>query len=76
MKMLKITVLNGYLNIIEEFFCRDVNISDPEEVECCAQECCGQYLDMHSDIINTIDADWDSIADACNYIIEEVSDEN
>ena len=74
MNIIKVTVGNSYVhNIIEEFICSNIDISDAEEIEYCAEECCGQYLDMHGDIINSLDVDWDIFAEACYYMIEEVN---
>ena len=74
MSAIKITVGNSYIhNLTEEFICIDVDISDPEEVAYCAEECCGQYLDMHGDIINSLNIDWDTFAQACHYMIEEAN---
>jgi hypothetical protein len=70
---IKVTVGNDYApHIIEEFFTR-VDIKDIDEVEACAAECCGQYLDMHGDIWYMVDVDMEEIAEACWYMIEEVS---
>ena len=74
MATIKVTVGNSYIhNLKEEFFCVDVDMSDLEEIEYCAEECCGQYLDMHGDIINTLDVNWETFAEACYYTIEEVN---
>ena len=74
MGSIKVTVGNSYLfSVIEEFICSNIDISDKEEMEYCAEECVGQYLEMHNDIINTLDADWDSVVEACYYSIEEVN---
>lgn len=78
MSCLKVTVSNNYLpHIIESFYCIRVDISDPDEVEMCADECCGNYLDMHHDIIiaNCPDIASEELAEACYYIIEEVSED-
>lgn len=75
MSTLKITITNGYLcNLVETFICPNVDMSDPEEVEYCIDECCGQYLDMHSDAIYAIcpDVNSETLAEACEYLVEEV----
>ena len=76
MNMVKITVTNAfYSSVVEEFITR-VDLSDLEEVEMAVEECCGQYLDMHHDIYSCAlpDIDWDTFAEACEYIIEEVTE--
>ena len=76
MSVIKVTVANAYLhNLKEEFYCIDVDMSDLEEVEMAAEECCGEYLDMHADAIYAIcpDVGSEAIAEACSYIIEEVN---
>jgi hypothetical protein len=71
---IRVTVRNSYLHrITEEFICSGVDVSDLEEMEYCAEECVGQYLDMHTDIINRLDVDFETLAEACYYSIEEVS---
>ena len=73
MAIIKVTIKNGYLhNITEEFVCSNVDISILDEIDYCVEECVGQYLEMHEDVIHTLDASWDQIADACHYTIEEV----
>lgn len=70
---IKVTVGNEYApRLIEEFFTR-VDIKDIDEVEMCADECCGQYLDMHNDVWHTLDTNFEEIAEACWYTIEEVT---
>lgn len=72
MNTVKITVGNSFAhNLTEEFLTR-VDLSDLDEVEMAAEECCGEYLDMHSDLWNTLDVDLEVIAEECFYIIEEV----
>ena len=74
MNTIKITVGNNFSpNLIEEFITH-VDLSDLDEVEIAAAECCGEYLDMHSDLWNTLDVDFETIADECYYIIEEVAE--
>ncbi len=74
MGSIKVTVGNSYLfSVVEEFICTNVDILDKEEMEYCAEECVGQYLEMHNDLINILDADWDSVVEACYYSLEEVS---
>jgi hypothetical protein len=74
MHTIKITVGNSFAhNLTEEFITR-VDLSDLDEVEMAAEECCGEYLDMHSDLWHTLDVDFEMIADECHYIIEEVPD--
>ena len=74
MSNIKITISNPYLiNGTEEFYTR-VDMSDLPEVEMCVSECIGIYLEMHEDQIHALDASYDSILDACEYMVEEVSD--
>ena len=75
MNTIKITVGNSFAHNLTEEFITHVDLSDLDEVEMAAAECCGEYLDMYSDLWNTLDADWETIADACHYIIEEVSED-
>lgn len=75
MAIAKVTVRNRFLvGVVEEFHCIDVDFSDLEELEYCADECCGEYLEMHSDIIkqDLPDLTDEIIAEACSYTIEEV----
>ena len=78
MATIKITVGNSFLhNISEDFLCRDVDISDEDEIEYCAYECCGQYLEMHADAIHALcpDLDSETIEEACYFIVEEIIEE-
>ena len=77
MGTIKVTVANGYLNIVEEFICNNIDTSDKEEMEYCAEECCAKFLDMHHDIINAKcpDLDMETIEENCFYMIEEVVDD-
>ena len=72
MATVKVTIGN-YLakGLIEEFMTK-VDIADLAEVEMCAPECIGAYLEMHEGVWPTIDASFDAIVDACFYSIEEV----
>lgn len=75
MNTIKITIGNRFLpNVIEEFI-TSVDIADLEEVEMAANECCGEFLNTHSDIYNSLlpDIDWEAYAEACFYSIEEVN---
>ena len=76
MKALKITITNDYFpHVIETFMQPAVDILDRDEVEYAIEECCGEYLDMHGDVINmlTSDIDFETIAEACRYIVEEIN---
>lgn len=72
----KVTVTNKYLRQTEVFICRDVDISDMNEVEYCAEECCGAYLDMHHDVIRMEcpDISSEEIEEACEFIVERVDE--
>lgn len=75
MNTIKVTVSNGFFHgIIEEFYCSNIDTSDLQEMEYCAEECCGQYLELHGDLIcaMTPDVNFETIAQACTYLIEEV----
>lgn len=75
MAIAKVTVRNSFLNgVIEEFYCINVDFSDLEELEYCADECCGEYVELHSDIIRQClpDVDDEVIAEAFSYTMEEV----
>ena len=76
MKEVDITVTNCYCPFIIETFRTRVDISDLNEVEMTADECCGQYLDMHHDYYQTqlADLDWDTFTEGCVYVIEEVAE--
>jgi hypothetical protein len=69
----KITITNPYIKIAEEFLTR-VNLSDLTEVDMATDECCGQYLDMYADKAPGVD--FAQLADACEYILEEVLNVN
>ena len=76
MNAIKVTVGNSYLhNLTEEFICYQVDTTNKEEMDYCAKECVGAYLDMHADVIfaKVSDIDSDKIYDACYYMIEEVT---
>jgi len=76
MNAIKVTIGNSYLHgLIEEFICDRVDITNKEEMEYCAEECVGAYLDMHADVIfaKLPDVNSDEIYDACYYTIEEVT---
>lgn len=75
MATINITVRNPFSpNLTEVYTCFDVDISDLNEVEYCASECCGQFLDEHEDIWNALDTPFETIAEACEYIIEETTE--
>lgn len=77
MGTIKVTVMNGYLGgIIEEFICHNVDVSNKEEMEYCAAECCAKFSDLHHDIFHAQCADlgWETIEDNYIYMIEEVID--
>lgn len=71
MNTVKITVGNSYLpNLFEEFICA-VDIEDLNEVDYCAEECVGQYLEMHEDAIHELDVAFETVAESCFYIAEQ-----
>ena len=74
MNAVKITVSNSYFSEINEEFYTHVDLSDLDEVEMAAEECCGEYLNLHGDLIQALtpDLSWEKLAEACFYIIEEV----
>lgn len=73
MAVIKVTLSNRYIPFAaEEFYCIDLDISDLEEVENCVDECCGQFVDLHHDIISALHIDDDLLAESFTYIIEEV----
>jgi hypothetical protein len=74
--MVKITITNKFIGITETFICYAIDMSDPNEVDYCISECCGQYLEMHEDVIhNCPDVDFETIAEACEYIVEELNND-
>ena len=68
-----ITVGNSYFHGVTEEFITRCDITDLEELEMAADECCGEYLDLHGDLIHALtpDCSWEEIAEACYYSIEE-----
>ena len=70
MNTIKVTVSNSFFHGITEEFITYADVSDLEEMELAAEECCGEYLNIHGDLIP--DQDWNTIAKACYYTIEEV----
>lgn len=71
-----ITITNPYApNISESFYYPCIDILDLAEIEYCAEEAMGVFLDEHGDIWNTLDVPFDKIVDSCEYIIEEVSNQ-
>lgn len=76
MKALKIIVGNNYFPYVTETFVQPaVDILDCDEVEYAIDECCGEYLDMHEDIIDALmpNINFETIAEACSYIVEEIN---
>lgn len=74
--MVKITITNKFIGVTEVFICYAIDISDPNEIDYYVSECCGQYLEMHEDIIHAkADLDFETIAEACEYIVEELADD-
>jgi len=74
MGVIKVTVGNSFLNgVIDEYMCHNVDISSQEEMEYCAEECVGAYLDDHHDLYIALcsDIEFDLFAEACYYLIEE-----
>jgi hypothetical protein len=73
MATINITIKNNlFHHTVDEFLCRDVDISDLEEVNYCVEECIGAFIDIHEDALKNIDAEWDTIMDNFHYTIEEV----
>lgn len=74
MNMIKITVWSSIMpNHTKEYFCRGVDITDLQEVEMCASECMGKYLD-NEPLWYATNATWDEIVDSCVYTVEEVDE--
>lgn len=74
MNSIIVTVKNRYLHgISEEFLCSAVDVSDLNEMEYCAEECCGAFLDMYESTFarECPDVEWDSFVEACYYSIKE-----
>ena len=79
MMNIAITIGNNYFpSITEEFYHPFVDMNDTEELDYIIDECCGMFLDLHGDIINSFcpDRSREEIAEACFYIIEEVPNES
>ena len=74
MATVKVIVGNYFAEGLIEEFVTKVDITDLAEVEMCASECMGAYLEMHEGVWPTIDASFDVIVDACFYTLEEVVD--
>ena len=74
MSNIKIIITNCFFPTLTETFITRVDMSDLNEVEMAIDECCGQFLDMHNDIINAklSDLDLETIAEEFCYIVEEV----
>lgn len=72
MSIIKITVMNDYICNTRETYVYSVDITDKEEIDAIAEECCGNFLDNHNDVFNTLDIDFETFAEACTYTIEEV----
>ena len=73
---INITVNNRYApSLCESFYYPIIDISDLEEVNYCANEACGVYLDLHGDLICALtpECTFEEIAEAREYIIEEVN---
>ena len=78
MAMLKVTVGNHLMGgVKEEFLCHNVNISDLSEMEYCAEECVGAFIDMYHLFFDQDQGThtYDQKVNSCWYTIEEV-DEN
>jgi hypothetical protein len=75
MNTIKVTVWSSIMpHCQREYICYGVDISDLNEVENCAAECVGKYLDNEPQWYAT-NATWDEIVDSCMYCIEEVFDD-
>jgi hypothetical protein len=73
MGTVKIVIGNSFTPIIEEYICNKVDIFNQEEVAYAAEECIGDYLEKCEDIFHALgDVDFDTFAEKCWYIIEEV----
>ena len=69
MDTIKVVVGNPHLHgVKEEFICSQVDVSSYSEMEYCAEECVGAYVDMYS---RFFDQNAEAIND-CWYTIEEV----
>ena len=72
MNTIKVTVGNHLMKgVNEEFLCAQVDTSDKEEMDYCAQECVGAYIDMYSSFFD--EGDFSQKVNNCWYVIEEVS---
>lgn len=67
--MLLITIYNGYFRLPEEFMMPVTDPSDLNEINDAIEECFEAYLDMHADMRRAIDATYDQIMDAFDYIV-------
>lgn len=74
MANVRITVTNKYLPAAGAVYIhRNVDISDFDEIDYCAEESCGRYLNAYRDQLFAVnpELDWETIAAACEYLIEE-----
>lgn len=72
----QITVKNGYFHNISETFI--IPIDDPSnlnEVNDAVEQAIDAYFDIHHDMLSTIDASWDNIYEATEYIFESAREE-
>ena len=77
MATIKVTVKNQYLKREkEEFICSNIDTSDLKEMEACAKECCGKFVELKENLINKLTGYLtpEQFISSCYYVIEEVDD--
>lgn len=67
--MLLITIYNEYFRLPEEFMVPVEDPSDLNEINGAIEDCIDAYLDIHHDMRAAVDATYDEIMDAFNYIV-------
>lgn len=76
MNTIKVIVGNHLMGgVEEEFLCRNVDISDLNEMEYCAEECVGAFIDMYHLFFDQDQGThtYDQKVNSCWYTIEEVN---
>jgi hypothetical protein len=71
---LQVTIINHNIKFpSQEFICSNVDISDLDEVDYCAQECIGRFVELYEEALghSLTEREAEAIAAGCSYFIEE-----
>ena len=74
---LQVTIINHNIKFpSQEFICSNVDLSDLGEVDYCAQECIGRFVELYENTLKhpLTEREAETIAAGCVYFIEEAID--